>query len=108
MGGLGSGRSAGGGRDTVERNRSLDVNRLHRAGYLRSGVAGGWQWTRDGERVAWIGVRGTATGVRLSYRYRRNGGDWEDVDEDVTVRWQPCRFGGQRPYFACPAIVNSR
>ena len=54
MGGFGSGRSAGLGRDTVESTRSTDVNRLHREGCLRPGWWGGWQWTHDGEKVASI------------------------------------------------------
>ena len=55
MGGFGSGRRDG--RPTVEGCRSLDVNRLHREECLRPGWVGGWQWTRDGERVAWITVQ---------------------------------------------------
>ena len=52
MGGYGSGRPSGSGRDKVEYSRSIGVNRLHRHGCLRAGWAGGWQWTRDGETVA--------------------------------------------------------
>ena len=52
MGGFGSGRRGGSGRDTVEACRSLDVNRLHRAGCLHACSMGGWQWTRDGEKAA--------------------------------------------------------
>jgi len=68
MGGFGSGRPSGFGRDTVESCRSIDVNRLH-----------------------------------LSYRVRVAGGDWEDVAETVRIS---CRFGGTRPYFICPGVVN--
>ena len=56
MGGLGSGRPSGSGRETVEASRSLDVNQLHRNGCLRPGWRGGWQWTRDGEKVASINL----------------------------------------------------
>ena len=38
----------------MEASRSIDVNRLRRAGYLRAGWAGGWQRTDEGEKVAWI------------------------------------------------------
>ena len=85
MGGFGSGRPSGSGRGTVEASRSLDVNRLHREGCLRAGWAGGWQWTHDGERVAWISLRIDADRVHLTYRVRIGGGDWEDVAE--TVHW---------------------
>ncbi len=43
MGGIGSGRPSGSGRDTVEACRSLDANRLHREGCLPAGWVGGWQ-----------------------------------------------------------------
>ena len=58
MGGLGSGRPAGGGRPAVEHCRSIDVNRLNKAGILANGWSGLWEWKRDGERIASIGVRG--------------------------------------------------
>jgi hypothetical protein len=41
MGGFGSGRPRGTGRDTVEASRSIDVNRLHREGCLHHGWIGG-------------------------------------------------------------------
>jgi hypothetical protein len=106
MGGLGSGRPSGWGRGTVEASRSIDVNRLHREGCLRAGWAGGWQWTRDGERVAFINLRAEADRLHLSYRVRIGGGEWEDVPETVRIVRTPCRFGGARPYFICPGVVN--
>ena len=106
MGGFGSGRPSGSGRDTVEACRSLDVNRLHREGCLRAGWAGGWQWTRDGEQVASISLRAEADRLHLTYRVRIGGGDWEDVAETVRIVRVACRFGGARPYFVCPGVVN--
>ena len=73
MGGFGSGRSAGLGRDTVESTRSIDVNRLHREGCLRPGWCGGWQRTRDGEKVATINLRAEEDRLRLSYRVSSPG-----------------------------------
>ncbi len=106
MGGLGSGRSSGWGRDKVEGCRSIDVNRLHKDGALRAGWAGSWQWTRNGERVASIDLRAEADRLHLSYRVRINSGEWEDVIETVRIDRVPCRFGGARPYFICPGVVN--
>jgi hypothetical protein len=96
MGGFGSGRPSGSGRDTVESCRSIDVNRLHKAGCLRPGWWGGWQWTRDGEKVASITLRAEADRLNLSYRVRIRGGEWEDVEESVRIVSVPCRFGGSR------------
>ena len=107
MGGFGSTRwTWASTRDTVEGARSIDINRLNRAGCLQTGYWGGWQWTRDGERVADIRLRTEAQRLVLSYRIRRNAGEWEDVEQPTPVVWVPCRFGGKRPYFVCPGIVN--
>src|SRR4051794_24431525 len=104
MGGIGSGRPSGSGRNTVDNCRSLDINKLHRTGCLEPGWAGGWQWTRDGERVAWINLRAEADRIHLTYRIRLSGGDWEDVHETVRIVCVPCRLGGSRPYFVCPGV----
>jgi hypothetical protein len=106
MGGFGSGRPSGSGRGKVEHCRSIDVNRLHKAGCLRPGWWGGWQWTRDGEKVASITLRAEADRLHLSYRVRIGGGEWEDVEETVRIVRVPCRFGGSRAYFICPGVVN--
>ncbi len=42
----------------------------------------------------------------LSYNYRRNGEEWQSVEEPVHIACVPCRFGGTRPYFMCPGVVN--
>lgn len=106
MGGIGSGRPSGGGRDKVEACRSIDVNRLLREACLRPGWMGGWQWTRDGEKVASINLRAEHDQLHLTYRVRVNGGEWEDVAETVRIVRVLCRFGGARPYFICPGVVN--
>jgi hypothetical protein len=106
MGGFGSGRPSGSGRDTVEGCRSIDINRLHKAGCLSPGWAGGWQWTRDGEKVASINLRAEADRLHLTYRVRIGDGKWEDITETVRIVRVACRFGGTRPYFICPGMVN--
>jgi hypothetical protein len=106
MGGLGSGRPSGSGRDTVESCRSIDVNRLQKACGLSPGWSSGWQWTRDGEKVAWISLRAEASCLNLTYRVRVADGEWRDVVETVRIVRIPCRFGGARPYFICPGVVN--
>src|SRR5215211_2149158 len=85
MGGIGSGRPGGTGRNTVESCRSLDVNRLQRTGCLEPGRARSWQWTRDGERVAWINLRADADRLHLWYRVRLAGEEWQDVHETVGI-----------------------
>jgi len=90
----------------MEACRSIDINRLHKTGCLGPGWSGVWQWTRDGERVAWINLRAEMDRVHLSYRWRVTGGEFQDVEETVRIVRAPCRFGGSRPYFICPGTVN--
>ncbi|MCP4185014.1 MAG: hypothetical protein GY761_17160, partial [Hyphomicrobiales bacterium] len=73
---------------------------------LAHGWSGGWNWTCDGERVAWIRLHANDNRLHLSYRVRIAGGDWEDIDETIQIVQVPCSFGGSRPYFICPGIVN--
>jgi len=106
MGGFGSGRPSGSGRDKVEYSRSIDVNRLHKAGCLTPGWTRGWQWTQDGEKVASINLRAEPDRLHLSYRVRIAGGEWESIEEPVRIVRAPCPFDGARPYFICPGVVN--
>jgi hypothetical protein len=107
MGGFGSTRWGWvSTKDTVESSRSFDINRLNRAGCLRPGYSGGWEWTRDGKRVASIRFRQDGDRLVLSYRVRPHGGEWQDVEQLIPIFWKSCRFGGARPYFLCPGIVN--
>lgn len=106
VGGFGSGRHSKFGRATVESCRSIDVNRLNRTGCLAAGWSGGWQWTVDGEKVASINLSTLDDCLQLTYRVRVAGGDWEDVTETARVVRVSCRFGGSRPYFICPGVVN--
>ncbi len=51
----------------------------------------------------------SSTGTRVIhfYRYRRRlGGEWEDLEESVPLEWTPCNFGGERPWFVFPGVVN--
>lgn len=106
MGGFGSGRP--GWKAKADHYRSLDVNKMHRAGSLTPGRWGGWQWTVDGEQVASIRYRAEENRLVLSYRWRYGDGDWQETEEPVPILRVPCRYGGTRPYFRCPGVVNGR
>ncbi len=106
MGGYGSGRLSGSGRDKVEDHRSIDVNDLQRKGCLKPGWSGSWEWTSDGERIAWIDLRAAEDGLRLSYSVSLNGGSRQQVKEAVRLAHISCRFGGTRPFFVCPGLAS--
>ncbi len=106
MGGFGSGLPRGAGRDTVEAHRALDADQLNKAGCLRAGWAGDWQWGGDGDQGASVGLRAEHDRLQLSYSVRVGDGAWAEVAETVPLVHVPCRLGGARPYFLCPGGVD--
>jgi hypothetical protein len=97
---------------TVEECRSLDIRRFQREGLLKPGRMFSWSWSRDGRKVASIGClveEGHDDPQRLVLLFRHRDGpnaEWEDVREPVELEWTPCHFGGERPWFICPGVVN--
>jgi hypothetical protein len=92
-------------KDAVEDCRSIDVRRWKREGYLDPGNRFLWAWYEDDESVASIGVRTLDKGVELSYTQGPEGSR-EDVRYTVPLTWTECNFGGRRPWFVCPGVVN--
>ena len=94
------------GTGTVDAARSLDVMKLAHAGYLAGSHFGGWQWNyRDGSK-AWISIAGGRDFIRLDYRVKSAGEDWQSVSQRVPIRWTSCHFGGERPWFICGVHAN--
>lgn len=95
---------------TVDECRVLDVNELHREGFLERDATharGTSTWYRDGEEVASIGFYRTTTdadtpALRLHYTVDPDG-DSRDVEHTVPLEYTECHFGGERPWFRCPA-----
>jgi hypothetical protein len=104
MGGFGSGRQSGG--RCTDDMRPLDVRKIHRDGLLSPGRWFNWQWTRNGEVTAQIGLRVESDRVVLNYRSQshwQNDGQWEQMKYPVLLDWTPCGFGGRRVWWRCPA-----
>src|SRR5690348_6922581 len=94
------------GTGTVEETRSIDVMRLRRAGFLVSRRRVGWRWSyRDGT-TANIEIEDGRDAIILRYRHRSYSDDWQSVEQRVPIRWTPCRFGGERPWFVCDVHCN--
>ena len=108
MGGLGSGRYHRHGTDCTDDYRQLDVRRLQRDGLLQPGNSFSWSWSRNGQTIADIMVRTEVDRVMLSYRHRRNGGEWKNEDYAVLLDWTACTYGGRRAWFLCPAAGCGR
>ena len=106
MGGWNSGRH--GGTDCTDDCRSIDIRRWQRDSLLITGRSFNWQWTQSGETVANIGVKAEGGRVMLSYRYRRNEGEWQSLDYPVKLATTSCTYGGVRNWFTGPAVGCGR
>ena len=67
-----------------------------------------WAWTRRRRTIASIQVESGRDQVTLKYRSRSYGEEWSDVRQTVPLKWTPCRFGGERPWFICSVYSNGR
>jgi len=95
MGGYGSGRYGG---LVAESLRSLDINTLNRKGLLE-GWRGTWAWwDEDGDMTASLSLSTGKDLVRVTGML--NGEPW---DQSITLSRSPCNYGGDRPWFNCPA-----
>lgn len=102
MGGMGSGGHNLRWRSTVEGWRRIDAGLFRTRGLLRDGVEGSVTWMSDSGETNLIRVFGGRDQIRLSYRYRSNGGPWQDVEERVAINWSARHHGGAQAYFLCP------
>ena len=103
MGGFGSGKwyrwNTKGG--TTDGNLPLDVRILARKGFLNPGSCFTLRWSRG---VSSSAITGYSTGdeVVLLYKQRRGEGEWENVEQRLSLTWTTCNYGGERPWWRCP------
>lgn len=102
MGGYGSG--PGGGRPTVEGSLRLELPRLRRAGYLKSGcrVSGSWSWSRGGDPSGSVSLACTVDPEGTSEMVISFSHKGEPVTQHIRLECVPMRFGGWRWYARCP------
>jgi hypothetical protein len=108
MGSVGSGSwYRSGTKDTVESHNHLDVNSLSRKGLLEPGTRGRVRWSKGEVVFGFVSFEVKDGSFVLEYRYRRNSSEeWEEVRYPVRLSWTPCNFGGSRPWFVCPGVLN--
>jgi len=104
MGGRGSGSLYrwGGSKTTTESQKRIDIRWLKKKGYLRAGTMGSLSWSCRGEQTGSIMYSMVEEGMFLNYRYRKNGGNWETVEQRIFFDRTPCNYGGTRTWFLCP------
>ena len=92
------GCNSGGGRGALRTGYFLDLdlaslNRLH---MLRPGFSGSLHWLRNGERIGTIGVWVQQDRIKLSYKSRPYGGEWESIEDTIPLVETEAGFGGRR------------
>ena len=118
MGGWGSGRDDYARTPTVEECRHLDTDRIKDL-TKRPGTASVVRWGDPDDPTATIGAHAegerhledeTRTDrLRLVYTTTDPRTDeTEERDYTVSLEYTPCNYGGHRPWFRCPAVVDGR
>lgn len=108
MGGCGSGGWNRTTRSTTGDLRRISVQALYRDRALDGPCSVTVSWSRNGERVASIGICGGRDRIHLHYRQQSPGEtEWRQVAQDIRIDWQPNRYGGASPYFICPHCSRS-
>jgi hypothetical protein len=90
-------------RNTTDDYRSIDIRRWQRDGLLATGHYFHWSWTRNGERIASIGVRVQSETVTLIYTHSRWDSEPRAMEYAVNLERTSCYYGGERAWFRCPA-----
>ena len=103
MGGRGSGRQSSYGLsvDKCHEYHSIDLAWLRRKQLLNIGRWSTLTWSRGGRQTGTIRIECLHGSVRLTYRHRRPGDDWQDVSEVVPFVESDTAFGGRRQWFQC-------
>jgi len=101
MGGYGSGRRYD-AKKTTESQCEIDVRRMKRDGALVPGAKGNISWSRRGEETSSIGYRVEAKRLIINYYSKQNGGEWESIEQIITLTWTYPNYGGKRIWFMCP------
>lgn len=103
MGGQGSGRIGWAGMysDKCHEYHSMDLAWLRRKKLLQIGYWSTITWSRAGSVTGSIQIQCHKDGLRLNYKQRRQGEDWQDISEFVPLVVTATRFGGRRQWFGC-------
>jgi hypothetical protein len=107
MGGIGSGNwYRWDKKTTTEECHSVGVRFLYKNELLKPDNSFSLRWSRGEREMA--SIRGMVCRGRLIlvYRHCPPGDEWENVVEPIKLTYTPCNFGGERPWFVCPEVIN--
>ena len=96
MGGYGSGGWNATGRLTTADVPYLSINILKKEGVLQEDFSGNLRWNAN-EHLIMANVSFCSNSNVLSIANSETG-----RTKEISVTWEICPFGGQRPFFCCP------
>jgi ribosomal protein S27AE len=81
---------------------SLDIRTFKKRGWLNFPSNQTLTWSKNGNAIGSINYVLNKDEIKLNYRTRANGGEWEDIVEAIAIATTSCNFGGNRKWFKCP------
>jgi hypothetical protein len=109
MGGCGSGRISGGGKELTSQFFQIDVRELSRQGRSTPDQSFILQWVQNEQIAASVAARSGCDQIDFSYRQRLPGKQhFEDKTYAVPIEWSLCNYGGRRAWFRCPVAGCER
>jgi len=102
MGGMGSGSwHRWYSRGYLDDNINIDIHYLKREGLFIAGSMFFLNWKVNDVIKSRVQVEVKNESIILSYSYRINNGDWNDVEQVVQLTYTDCNYGGRRAWFRC-------
>jgi hypothetical protein len=95
VGGCGSGRISGGGKELASQFFQINVRGLNRQGRLTSDQSFIVQWVQNDQIAASVATSRTDNGYPAKQHFA-------DKACAVLIEWSVCNYGGRRPRFRCP------
>ncbi len=93
----------------IDELRPFNINALAKAGYLKDGryLGGGWEWSRNGEKIASIGFTSDLTDInnphiKLNYTITKHDDEKVPIEYKVKLTKTYPNYGGVRYWFICP------
>lgn len=98
MGGQGSGRRWGHGRDTTDSRYSIDIRYLSKMKMLTPGYSSILRWFLKGRETASISIIAESENL-IYFDYSRNN---KPINYPINIDRTACNYGNSRPWFLCP------
>ena len=107
MGGSGSGRLASCMVANCEDHHAIDLAWSRRKGLLIPGSSSTIRWSGGGQQTGAVTISVSQSGLRLTYRVRATGDDWQEISELIPFTETRTNFGGTRQWLQCLACSRA-